>query len=102
VIATQFHVGFESEVRLLRLALAAGPVTAFWLTRRICLGLQAMEQEQIAQGVETGVVMRTLEGGYEEAHKPLSPARRWALAAAHPRAAVPMRRPRPGAQRTDK
>lgn len=82
VIATRFHLAFETELNVLRFTLIAGPFVAYWLTRGICLGLQARDREQVAHGYETGILVRHGDGGYVEVRAPLSPARRWRLAAA--------------------
>jgi ubiquinol-cytochrome c reductase cytochrome b subunit len=57
------------------------PVVAFVVTRRLCLSLQAADNERLAHGDETGVVVRTPEGGYIERHQPISPGRAYAIAA---------------------
>jgi ubiquinol-cytochrome c reductase cytochrome b subunit len=74
VIATVFHVAFETQVYMLRVTLVAGPVFAYVLTRQICLGLQARDREELDQGFETGTLQRAPDGGYVEARAQLSAA----------------------------
>jgi ubiquinol-cytochrome c reductase cytochrome b subunit len=74
VIATVFHVAFETQVYLLRVTLVAGPLFAYVLTRQICLGLQARDREVLDHGFETGTLLRTPDGGYVELRAPLSDA----------------------------
>jgi ubiquinol-cytochrome c reductase cytochrome b subunit len=81
VIATHFHVPFETEVYVLRFSLLAGPFMAYWLTREICLGLQARDWEEVRHGFETGILQLQPNGAYVEDRAPLPPARRWRLAA---------------------
>jgi ubiquinol-cytochrome c reductase cytochrome b subunit len=64
VIATHLHVTVETQVYLLRAALVVGPFLAYDLTSRICLGLQARDREVREHGPETGILRRTVDGGY--------------------------------------
>lgn len=62
----QLGVAFEWQVHALRVWLVVGPVVVFQATRLVCLGLTAREQEVAEHGVETGVLVRRPDGGYEE------------------------------------
>ena len=70
LIAVQFHLSIEGLVHLLQVLLVLGPMTAFALTRRICLGLQAKDSEILAHGIATGTIVRLPNGGYQEIHRP--------------------------------
>lgn len=70
VVATQLHIGFEAQVVALRVALVAGPLVGFWLTRTLCRALSDHEYEEQVEGIETGRIMRSPEGGYSEIHRP--------------------------------
>jgi ubiquinol-cytochrome c reductase cytochrome b subunit len=48
------------------------PPLAFLITRRWCISLQRQDREKLLHGYETGVIMRSPEGGYSERHLPLS------------------------------
>ena len=74
IIATQFHLDFYWITRTLRVALFVGPVIAFIVTRRICIGLQRKDAEVVLHGYETGIIMRSPDGTYTERHLPVSPA----------------------------
>jgi ubiquinol-cytochrome c reductase cytochrome b subunit len=50
--ATQFWVGVEDVVRVLRVSVVVAPVVAFLITRRACLTLQGVERERTEQGAE--------------------------------------------------
>jgi quinol---cytochrome-c reductase cytochrome b subunit len=82
VIATHFHLSFDTEVAVLRCTLIVGPIVAYWLTRHICLGLQARDHELVRHGVETGRLFRRPDGGYVEARASLPAGERWRLSAA--------------------
>lgn len=69
-IAHVFHLSLESVTNAFRVAVLVGPIVAFVITRWLCLGLQARDRDVAEHGVETGVVVRTPEGGYHETHRP--------------------------------
>ncbi|MEU7900226.1 cytochrome b N-terminal domain-containing protein [Nonomuraea sp. NPDC049152] len=68
-IAHVFHLSLESVTNAFRVAVVLGPFVAFVITRRLCLGLQARDRGVAGHGVETGVIVRTPEGGYHETHR---------------------------------
>lgn len=53
-----------------RFGLLLGPPLAYWLTYRLCLGLQQHDREVLAHGIETRILRRTPEGGFIEVHQP--------------------------------
>ncbi len=71
VVAQTFRISLNTLTWVLRTALVVGPVLAFLLTRRLCHALMAAEREHLVDGVETGEVRQTVEGGYEGEHRPL-------------------------------
>jgi ubiquinol-cytochrome c reductase cytochrome b subunit len=56
-----------------RIGLLVVPPVAYFVTRRICLGLQQHDREALAHGVETGIIRRLPDGGFVEVHQPLPP-----------------------------
>ncbi len=50
------------------------PPLAYYVTYRICLGLQQHDREVLAHGVETGIIKRLPDGRFVEVHQPLAPA----------------------------
>ena len=64
---------------MLRVLVLVGPVIAFVVTRRICIGLQRRDAEVVVHGYETGIITRSADGGYTERHLPISPAEAWSL-----------------------
>ncbi|MER7036073.1 ubiquinol-cytochrome c reductase cytochrome b subunit, partial [Streptomyces albidoflavus] len=62
-------------------AFFAGPVLAFIVTRRICLGLQRRDKEKVLHGRESGTIKRLPHGEFVEIHEPLGPEQRYALTA---------------------
>ena len=93
LLATHFHLSINQITDVLRVAVLGGPVLAFVVTRRICVALQRHDDERLLHGRETGVVVRSAEGGYAEKHLPLDPATAYRLAAGARLGAVSAARP---------
>jgi ubiquinol-cytochrome c reductase cytochrome b subunit len=77
--ATHFHLGVETVVAFYQVIVIVGPVIAFEVTRRVCLGLQRKDQEILLHGFETGRVVRLPGGEYIEVHQPIDQHERWRL-----------------------
>ncbi|MFE1954134.1 cytochrome bc complex cytochrome b subunit [Streptomyces sp. NPDC059524] len=77
--ATHFHLSVNAITWTARVLLLAGPVLAFVVTKRICLGLQRRDRDKVEHGRETGRVRRLPHGEYVELHEPLSPSERFRL-----------------------
>jgi ubiquinol-cytochrome c reductase cytochrome b subunit len=52
-----------------RVLIFVGPVLAFVITRRICLGLQRKDKETLLHGYETGIIRQLPNGEFIEVHK---------------------------------
>ena len=72
LVATIFDVSLNDVTRFLRVAVFVGPVIAFLVTKRICIGLQRADHERLIHGAESGVIDRAPSGKYSERHKPIS------------------------------
>jgi ubiquinol-cytochrome c reductase cytochrome b subunit len=70
-IAYHFHVDLYTVTWVFRVAVFAGPLLAFALTRRICLGLSSREREEAEHGHETGRIVMSPEGGFSEIIEPV-------------------------------
>ncbi len=70
-LAVRFHLTIEGVLHTFQVLVLLGPVIAYVVTRRICLGLQHREREAAEHGHETGAVIRTPDGGYREVLTPL-------------------------------
>ncbi len=80
IIAIKLHASINQITYFLRVAVFVGPVIAFVVTRRWCISLQRKDNETLLHGYETGIIMRSAEGGYTEKHLPLSTSRAYAIA----------------------
>lgn len=81
IIATQFGLDVYAMIRFLQVAIIVGPVLAFVITRRICIGLQRQDRDKVLHGYETGIIERTPDGGYSERHQPLPELDRYTITA---------------------
>jgi ubiquinol-cytochrome c reductase cytochrome b subunit len=71
VLARVFHLDVNAMVETSRAAVFIGPVVAFMVARRWCLSLQRRDVERLVEGRETGILVRSPEGRYEEKHERL-------------------------------
>lgn len=79
LIATHFSLSINDITNVFRVLFFVLPVVTFWITKRICLGLQRRDREIVLHGRETGTIIRTSTGEYLEVHKPLDEYERWSL-----------------------
>lgn len=77
LIATHFNMSINQITWAFRILIFVGPVVAFWITKRICLGLQRKDRELVLHGHETGRIVRFAHGEYIEVHRPLDEQERW-------------------------
>ncbi|WP_062520727.1 cytochrome bc1 complex cytochrome b subunit [Demequina silvatica] len=79
IIANLFHLSLNDLTYFFRIGIFVLPVLAFWITRRICFGLQRKDRELVLHGKETGRIVRHEHGEYVEVHEPLTDQERWLL-----------------------
>ncbi len=79
VVALAFGISLNALTWMLRTALIVLPVAVFLVTKRLCLALQEAEHERLAEGEETGLMRQTVEGGYEEEHRPVGEEERYVV-----------------------
>lgn len=80
VIATHLWLSIEGVVRTLRIALIAGPIIAFILTKRICFALQRRDLDTLQHGHEAGRITVSRTGEFHEEHQALTRYEQWTLA----------------------
>ncbi|MBR7826521.1 ubiquinol-cytochrome c reductase cytochrome b subunit [Actinospica sp. MGRD01-02] len=71
LVATHFNLSVETITWVDRVLIFVGPVFGFWLTRRICFGLQRRDRDKVLHGRESGIITRSPEGQFSEIHTPL-------------------------------
>ena len=72
VIADKFDISLNAMTWIGRIGLLILPPLAYWVTHRVCLGLQQHDREVLAHGVETGIIKRLPDGRFVEVHQPLA------------------------------
>ncbi|HUY45275.1 MAG TPA: ubiquinol-cytochrome c reductase cytochrome b subunit [Streptosporangiaceae bacterium] len=81
VIANHLDISLYTTTEIARYAIFIGPVVAYWVTKRICLGLQRKDVETLHHGYETGIIRMTPEGEFIEVHRPAPEEQRAVLTA---------------------
>ncbi|ATL32000.1 cytochrome b [Streptomyces formicae] len=79
--ATHFHLSINAITWFVRIGFFVVPVIAFFVTHRICLGLQRRDRDKVLHGRETGTIKRLPHGEYIEVHEALSQAELYTLTA---------------------
>ena len=72
---------------------------AYFVTYRLCLGLQHHDREVLEHGIETGIIRRLPSGEFIEVHQPLGPVTTTVTPLAYGGAPVPKRMNHLGAAR---
>ena len=71
VIAFVLHLSINAFIWIARIALLLLPPLAFYVTYRICIGLQRYDRQLLDHGIETGIIKRLPHGEFIEVHQPL-------------------------------
>lgn len=73
IIAYQFDISLNATTWIGRIGILVLPPITYWVTYRICLGLQYGDRHVLEHGVETGIIKRLPHGEFIEVHQPLGP-----------------------------
>ncbi|TAL45144.1 MAG: ubiquinol-cytochrome c reductase cytochrome b subunit [Salinibacterium sp.] len=79
LIATHFKLTIEGVTHGIQALVFIGPALAYFLTKRICIGLQKKDRNIALHGYESGRIVRLPGGEYIEVHKQLDEYERWKL-----------------------
>ncbi len=71
IIAYNFHMSFNTMIRILQVLLFVAPVVTFIVTKRWALSLQRRDRDMLLHGRETGRVLRLPSGEFLEIHEPV-------------------------------
>ncbi|MCJ7858580.1 cytochrome bc1 complex cytochrome b subunit [Corynebacterium kalidii] len=72
-VAVYFHISLNAMTWIGRIGFILLPPIAYFVTYRICLGLQRADREVLEHGIETGTIKQLPSGGFIEVHQPLGP-----------------------------
>jgi ubiquinol-cytochrome c reductase cytochrome b subunit len=70
-IAYFFHISLNATTWAGRIGLLVLPPIAYWVTYRLCVGLQRGDRAVLEHGIETGIIRRLPHGEFIEVHQPL-------------------------------
>jgi quinol-cytochrome oxidoreductase complex cytochrome b subunit len=90
VIADKFHIPLYWTTWFFRIAFLLGPVVAYFITYRVCLGLQRRDRALVEHGVETGVIVRYPDGKYAEVERRLRDEEAAPITDERPLPAIPL------------
>jgi ubiquinol-cytochrome c reductase cytochrome b subunit len=72
ILADKFHVSLYATTWFFRVTVFVGPVIAYMITKRICVGLQRSDAAELHHGVESGVIKMLPNGEFVEVHEPVT------------------------------
>jgi ubiquinol-cytochrome c reductase cytochrome b subunit len=79
LIATHFGLTVEGVILTLQILLIVGPIVAYLVAKRMCIGLMKKDREIALHGYESGRIVRLPGGEYIEVHEQLTDYERWRL-----------------------
>ncbi|MGH3187995.1 MAG: cytochrome bc1 complex cytochrome b subunit [Streptosporangiaceae bacterium] len=94
VLADKLQIPLYTITWIARVLVIIGPLIAFFVTRRVCLGLQRKDAELIEHGLETGIIRQLPDGEFIEVHRPMTEEELGVLEAKK----VPALMPAPGSE----
>ncbi len=94
VIADKAQIPLYTVTWISRVLVFVGPAFTFYVTKRICLGLQRKDKELLEHGLETGIIRQLPNGEFIEVHRPMDEEERAILEAKK----VPALMPAPGSE----
>jgi ubiquinol-cytochrome c reductase cytochrome b subunit len=72
VIADHFQIPLYTVTWIARVAIFVVPIGSYFVTKRICIGLQRKDAELLTHGVELGIIRQLPSGEFIEDARPLS------------------------------
>jgi ubiquinol-cytochrome c reductase cytochrome b subunit len=94
VVADKLQIPLYTVTWISRVAVILGPILAYLITKRVCLGLQRRDREELLHGYESGIIRQLPNGEFIEVHQPVNEEKRAVLEAKK----VPALMPGPGAE----
>ncbi|HEX3782965.1 MAG TPA: cytochrome bc complex cytochrome b subunit [Pseudonocardiaceae bacterium] len=71
IIANKLHISLNAMTWGGRIGVLILPPILYYVTYRICIGLQRSDREVLEHGIETGIIKRLPSGEFIEVHQPL-------------------------------
>jgi ubiquinol-cytochrome c reductase cytochrome b subunit len=79
VLADKFSIPLYTITWIARIAVIVVPIGAYFVTKRICIGLQRKDAALLTHGMETGIIRQLPNGGFIEVERPVSDTQRAVL-----------------------
>jgi ubiquinol-cytochrome c reductase cytochrome b subunit len=92
VLADKLQIPLYTITWIARVAVFVVPIGAYFVTKRICLGLQRQDAGLLTHGVEIGIIRQLPSGEFIEEERPLTEEERAVVVSKH----VPPALPGPG------
>ncbi|WIM66996.1 cytochrome bc complex cytochrome b subunit [Corynebacterium breve] len=73
LFAYHFQISLNAMTWVGRIGLIILPPIAYFITYRLCVGLQRSDREVLEHGIETGIIKKLPNGAFVEIHQPLGP-----------------------------
>ncbi len=83
VIADRFDIPLYTITWIARVAFFVVPIGAYFVTKRICLGLQRKDVNMLVHGVEIGIIRQLPNGEFIEEERPLTEEERGVIDSKH-------------------
>jgi ubiquinol-cytochrome c reductase cytochrome b subunit len=90
VLADKFDIPLYTITWIARFAVFIVPIGAYFVTKRICLGLQRKDAELLSHGVEIGIIRQLPNGEFIEESRPLTEEERAVVASKRVPQALPV------------
>jgi quinol---cytochrome-c reductase cytochrome b subunit len=81
VIADNLHIPLYTITWAARVMVFLGPALAYVITKRVCLGLQRKDAQELLHGYESGIIRQLPNGEFIEVHRPVDEEKRAVLEA---------------------
>src|ERR1700751_5512719 len=75
VIADQLQIPLYTVTWIARVLTILGPIIAYVITKRVCLGLQRKDRNELLHGYESGIIRQLPDGEFIEVHQPVNEGR---------------------------
>jgi ubiquinol-cytochrome c reductase cytochrome b subunit len=83
VLADRFDVPLYTITWIARIAVFVVPIGSYFVTKRICLGLQRKDANMLVHGVEIGIIHQLPNGEFVEEERPVTDEERAVLESKH-------------------
>ena len=75
VVADKLQIPLYTVTWIARVAVIVGPIIAYFITKRVCLGLQRKDRNELLHGYESGIIRQLPDGEFIEVHQPANEER---------------------------